>query len=295
MSSRLFARFLLLAALLALLALGTGCRQAQAPGDPVAAVKGLAKALRDDDLLRYSQLSMPPELRKRVEERWHQRLAVAAPPTEAQQKDYARWMQRLTAPDAEAKLYARYDRRMKKFEGELGAQWPLMQATGTIFLNGLIKANDKLSEGEKAHARAVGGALLSWLKPEMVSDRERAKQAIAVLTQTARAVELPTLADTRKLELDESLEKGSELLKAGKRIARIYGLDLDASLAGVEARVLSAQGEQAIMEVSYPVFGQTVRFEMELLRRNGRWYPADAVRKAVLDLARPLACPVRSS
>jgi hypothetical protein len=295
MSSRLFARFLLLAALLALLALGTGCRQAQAPGDPVAAVKGLAKALRDDDLLRYSQLSMPPELRKRVEERWHQRLAVAAPPTEAQQKDYARWMQRLTAPDAEAKLYARYDRRMKKFEGELGAQWPLMQATGTIFLNGLIKANDKLSEGEKAHARAVGGALLSWLKPEMVSDRERAKQAIAVLTQTARAVELPTLADTRKLEMDESLEKGSELLKAGKRIARIYGLDLDASLAGVEARVLSAQGEQAIMEVSYPVFGQTVRFEMELLRRNGRWYPADAVRKAELDLARPLAGPVRSS
>jgi hypothetical protein len=295
MSSRLFARFLLLAALLALLALGTGCRQAQAPGDPVAAVKGLAKALRDDDLLRYSQLSMPPELRKRVEERWHQRLALVTPPTEAQQKDYARWMQRLTAPDAEAKLYARYDRRMKKFEGELGAQWPLMQATGTIFLNGLIKANDKLSEGEKAHARAVGGALLSWLKPEMVSARERAKQAIAVLTQTARAVELPTLADTRKLEMDESLEKGSELLKAGKRIARIYGLDLDASLAGVDARVLSAQGEQAIMEVSYPVFGQTVRFEMELLRRNGRWYPADAVRKAELDLARPLAGPVRSS
>ena len=289
-------RFLLLLALLALLALPAGCRRAaQAPGDPVAAVKGLAKALRDDDLLRYSQLSMPPELRKRVEERWRQRLAQAEPPTEAQQKDYARWMQRLTAPDAEAKLFARYDSRMKKIEAELGAQWPLMQATGTIFLNGLVKANDKLSEAEKEHARAVGGALLSWLRPELISDRERARQAIAVLAQTARAVELPTLADTRKLGMDESMEKGSALLKAGKRIARIYGLDLDESLAAVDAKVLSAQGEQATMEVSYPLFGKTVRFEMELLRRDGRWYPADAVRKAELDLARPLSAPARPS
>lgn len=291
---RLIPRILLLVALAALLVLPVGCRTARAPGDPVAAVKGLAKALRDDDLLRYSQLSMPPELRKRVQERWHQRLALAAPPTEAQRKDYERWMQRLTAPDAEDKLYARFDKRMKKYEGELGAQWPLMQATGTIFLNGLIKANDKLSDPEKEHARAVGSALLAWLKPELVSDRARAKQAIAVLAQTARAVELPTLADTRKLEMDESLEKGSELLKAGKRLASIYGLDLDAALAAVDARVLSAQGDQATMEVSYPLFGKTVRFEMELLRRDGRWYPADAVRKAELDLARPLPGPAQA-
>jgi hypothetical protein len=276
--------------------LAPGCRRAAvAPGDPVAAVRGLAKALQDDDLVRYSQLSVPPALHKRMEERWHERLLAAAPPTPAQQRDYARWMQRLTAPDAEAKLYARFDRRMKKIEGELGSQWPLMQATGTIFLNGLIKSNDKLSPGEKQHAREVGGALLSWLKPELVSDRERAKQAIAVLTRTARAVDLPTLADTRKLEMDESLEKGGKLLKAAKRIAAIYGLDLDAALASVDARVLSAQGEQATMEVSYPLFGKTVRFEMELLRREGRWYPADAVRKAEADLAKPLPGPARAS
>jgi hypothetical protein len=294
--ARALSRFLLLLVLAGLLALPAGCRRsAQAPGDPVAAVKGLAKAVRDNDLLRYSQLSMPPDLRKRVEERWHQRLLQAAPPTEAQRKDYARWMGRLTAPDAEAKLFARYDARMKKFEKELNSQWPLMQATGTIFLNGLIKANDKLSEPEKAHARAVGGALLQWLKPELIADRERARQAIAVLTKTARAVELPTLADTRKLEMDESLDKGSELLKAGKHIGRIYGLDLDASLEGVDARVLSAQGDEATMEVSYPLLGQTVRFEMELLRINKRWYPADAVRKAQADLAKPLAPAPRAS
>ncbi|MEO8159893.1 MAG: hypothetical protein ABI588_00635 [Arenimonas sp.] len=282
-----FPRALLL--LLVLLLALPGCRrEVVAPGDPVAAVQGLAKALHDDDLVRYSKLSMPPALHKRVEQRWHERLGAAAPATATQAQDYARWMQRFTAADAEEKLYARFDKRMRKIEGELGAQWPLMQATGGIFLNGLIKANDKLSPGEKQHAKAVGTALLAWLSPQLVADRARAKQAIAVLVVTARELDLPTLADTRKLELNESLEKGGVVLKAFKQVARIYGLDANAALAGVQARALAASGDTATMEVSYPLMGKPVRFEMQLLRRDGRWYPADAVRQAETDLARPL-------
>jgi hypothetical protein len=273
----------------ALLAVGGCSRDAVAPGDPVAAVKGLAKALRDDDLVRYSKLSMPPELHKRVEQRWHERLALAAPPTASQQRDYAHWMQRLTAPDAEEKLYARFDKRMKKVERELDSQWPLMKATGGIFLNGLIKANDKLSPGEKEHAKAVGNALLGWLTPQLVADRARAKRAIAELTSGAREIDLPTLADTRKLELNQTLDKGGEVLKTLKAIALVYGLDANASLKEVQARVVAASGDTATMEVSYPLLGQTVRFQMELLRRDGRWYPADSVREAEADLARPLA------
>jgi hypothetical protein len=283
-------RLMLVALLCAgLLALAPGCRRsAVAPGDPVAAVKGLALALRDDDLVRYSQLSMPPALHKQMEQRWHQKLLLATPPTPAQQQDYARWMQRLTAPDAERKLYERFDARMKKFEPEIRSQWPLMQATGGIFLNGLIKANDKLGPSEKAHAQAIAQALLAWLKPETIVDRARARQSIAVITGAARNLELPTLADTRKLEMLPALEKGGEILRACKDIAKIYGIDADASLAQVQAKVVSASGDSATMEVSYPLFDKTVKFEMELLRRDKRWYPADAVRKAEGELAQPL-------
>ena len=273
-----------------LLALAPGCRRAAvAPGDPVAAVQGLAKALREDDLVRYSQLSMPPALHKQMEERWRQKLLAATPPTPAQRKDYARWMERLTAPDAEQKLYARFDARMKKFEPEITAQWPLMQATGGIFLNGLIKANDKLGPDEKAHAKAIAEALLAWLKPELIVDRQRAKQSIAVMTSAARELDLPTLEDTRKLEMLPALEKGGEVLRALKDIAKVYGLDADASLKEVQAKVVDARGDSATMEVSYPLLGKDVRFEMEMLRRDKRWYPADAVRKAEAELAQPLA------
>jgi len=284
--SPLFSRRLLLIAL-ALLALAGCRREVVAPGDPVAAVKGMAAAVKDNDLVRYSRLSMPPALHKRMEARWKENLALAPPPTAAQQQDYAKWMGRLTAANAEAQLYRSFDRKLKKIETELNSQWPLMQATGGIFLNGVITANPKLTAAEKAHAKAMGSAVIAWLKPERVTDRDRARRAIAVLTTTAREINLPTLADSRRLEMIPTLEKAGRGLKGLKQIGRIYGLDADDSLAHVQARVAALDGPVATLEVSYPLLGKTVSFEMKLLRRDGRWYSADAVRDAEEALTRP--------
>lgn len=274
--------------LVACLALAGCRREVVAPGDPVAAVKGMAAAVKDNDLVRYSRLSMPPKLHQQMEARWKAKLAAAPPPTAEQRRDYSRWMARLTAADAETRLYQRFDARLKKVEGEIGSQWPLMQATGGIFINGLIKANDQLSPGEKDHAQAVGSALLAWVTPALLSDRARARQAIAVTTRTARELQLPTLQQTRELEMIPALEKGSQVLKGLKQIGRIYGLDADASLAGVQARVVSVEGDLATLEVSYPFLDRTVKFDMQLIRRDGRWYNADAVREAEAELAKPL-------
>jgi hypothetical protein len=284
--SSLFSRAFLLFLLLSLAVL-PGCRrEVVAPGDPVAAVKGMADAIRDNDLVRYSRLSVPPALHERMERRWTQNLASGPAPTAAQRKDYDKWMGRLTAPGAEAQLYRSFDRRLKKIEAELNSQWPLMQATGGIFLNGAIGANGKLTAAEKAHAKALGGALLAWLSPELVTDRVRARRAIAVLADTARGLELPTLADSRRLEMIPALEKAGQALRGFKQIGRIYGLDADAALAQVQVRLVSAEADLATVEVSYPLLGKPVRFQMQLLRREGRWYSADAVRSAEADLAR---------
>lgn len=274
--------------LVACLALAGCRREVVAPGDPVAAVKGMAAAVKDNDLVRYSRLSMPPKLHEQMEARWNAKLAAAPPPTAEQRRDYSRWMARLTAADAETRLYQRFDARLKKVEGEIGSQWPLMQATGGIFINGLIKANDQLSPAEKDHAQAVGSALLAWVTPALLSDRARARQAIAVTTRTARELQLPTLQQTRELEMIPALEKGGLVLKGLKQIGRIYGLDADASLAGMQARVVSVAGDLATLEVSYPFLDRTVKFDMQLIRRDGRWYNADAVREAEAELAQPL-------
>ena len=287
---RRLAWLVLALALLALLAVGLrGClRSTVAPGDPVAAVEGLAQAVRDNDLVRYSRLSLPPELHQRMEARWKQKLALAPPPRPEQVKDYARWMGRLTADDAETALYKSLDPKLARLEKEIGAQWPLMQATANIFLNGVITANDRLSEAEKAHARAIGAALMAWVTPERFTNRTSAKQAIAVVARTARALELPTLADARKLEMIPALEKAGIGLKGLKAAGRAYGVDADEALDGVEAEVESVEGDIATMHVTYPLFGQEIAFDMELVRRDGRWYPADTVRQAEAELAQPL-------
>ena len=64
-------------------------------------------------------------------------------------------------------------------------------------------------------------------------------------------------------------------------------VDVDAALDRVAARVVDVEGDVATMEVSYPLLGKTIRFPMQLVRRDGRWYSADAVREAEAELARP--------
>lgn len=290
--SRLVARRLALI-LLACLTLAGCRREVVAPGDPVAAVKGMAAAVKDNDLVRYSRLSMPPELHQRMEARWHANLALAPAPTAAQEREYARWMARMTSADAETRLYRSFDRRLRKLESEINSQWPLMKATGGIFINGLIQANDDLSAAQKGHAKDVGTALLGWTTPALLVDRARARAAISVLASTARGLDLDTLRQTRQLEMVPALEKGGQVLKGMKQIGRIYGVDVDAALAGVEAKVIAVRGEVATLEVSYPLLGNTVKFKLDLIRRDGRWYSADAVRSAEAELARPPAAALQ--
>lgn len=288
MTSRLPA-WALLALLTLVLALGACRREAepesvQAAGDPVAAVKGLAGALRDNDLVRYSQLSLPPELHARSEALWNQRVAEAEPIADEDAEQYDRMMARLTAPDAEAALMRDLEPQLQRFEAEVGGQWPMMQATAAIFLNAAIQANAELSASEKTHATEVVSSLLAWAQPALFTDRERAAIAISHLVDTAEELQLPTLADVRALPMMPALEKGGVALAGVKAAAKAYDLDLDRSLDGVQAELLSSEADAARVKVSYPLLDRTVSFEMELLRRDDAWYSAEAIRQAEAEL-----------
>jgi hypothetical protein len=196
-------------------------------------------------------------------------------------EQYDRMMARLTAPDAEAALMRDLEPQLARFEAEIGGQWPMMQATAAIFLNAAIQANAELSAAEKTHATEVVSSLLAWAQPALFTDRERAARAISHLVDTAAELDLPTLADVRALPMRPALEKGGIALAT----AKVYDLDLDRSLDGVQAELLSAQGDSARVKVSYPLLDRTVSFEMEMLRRDDGWYSADAVREAEAELA----------
>ena len=279
----------LLALLSLVLALGA-CRKqapevAMAPGDPVAAVESLAQALRDNDLVRYSHLSLPPELHARSEALWNRRVAEAKPVDDADAAQYDKLMARLTAPKAKAELTRDIEPKLAKLENEISGQWPMMQATALIFLNAAIQANTELSDEEKAHSNEVVAGLMAWAQPALFTDRARARTAVSALVETADELALPTLAQARALQMMPAMEKGGVALAGIKRVAKAYDLDLDRALDGVRAELVSAQGDLARVTVSYPLLDKTVSFEMEMMRRGDGWYIAQAVRDAEAELA----------
>jgi hypothetical protein len=280
----------LLALLFSLVLVLGACRKdapeaAKAPGDPVAAVEGLAKALRDNDLVRYSRLSLPPELHARSEALWNRRVAEAAPVEDADAAEYDKMMARLTAPKAEAELTRDIEPKLAKLETEISGQWPMMQATASIFLNAAIQANTELSDEEKAHGGEVVASLMAWAQPSLFTDRARARIAVSALVETAQELALPTLAQARALQMIPALEKGGVALAGIKRVTKAYDLDLDRALDGVQAELVSAEGDMAQVKVSYPLLEETVSFQMEMIRRGDGWYSAQAVRDAEAELA----------
>ena len=283
--------FRALAALLLTTLLLAGCRRDEpadastVPGDPVAAVKAQARAVRDNDLVRWSRLSLPPELHARSEALWNQRLAEASPAEPEDAREYAEIMARLTAPDAETALMRDLEPKLQQFEAEVGGQWPLMQATASIFLSAAIEANTELGANEKAHGRAVADALLDWAQPALITDRARARQAIAALSASAREIDLPTLEQARALGMTEALEKGGIALAGLKQAALAYGLDLDASLDGLQAELVSSEGDQATVKVTYPLLDREISFETTMRKVGEGWYDAEAIRQAEAELA----------
>mgnify|MGYP006193001723 CR=1 FL=1 len=288
-------RFPTLRALAALLLIAfalVACRREQpadeastVPGSPVAAIEAQAQALRDNDLVRWSRLGLPPELHARTEALWNRRLAEAEPADPEEAREYADTMARLMAPDAGQALMRDIEPKLAEFEGEIAGQGPLMQATAGIFLNAAIEANTELSAAEKSHGQELVSTLLAWAQPALFTDRDRARQAIRALSATARELDLPTLEDARALEMMPAMEKGGVALAGLKEAAKAYDMDLDASLDGVEAELLSSEGDQARVKVTYPLLDESISFEMDMQRVGEGWYSADAIRQAEADLA----------
>jgi len=280
----------LFALLLALVVAGVGCRSEPepitgAPEEPVAAVKALAGALRDGDLRRYAELSLPPELYAQQQALWRRDVSAAqVDPEEAE-----RWrtmMAELTAPDAEEALWAKAQPRLQALQQQAGPRWTMGVTMMSGFLTAAIAANPTLSETERAHAKGLLDAVKTWAGDHSTFTNEaRARKAIATAVETARSLDLPNLEDAGKLEFEPVLDKAGIAFRGAKSMATAYGIDIDAALGQVQAEVIALDGPQARVRVRYPLLGQTVTFEQPMVQIDGGWYRQDAVEALQASLA----------
>lgn len=268
--------------LLALLALAACKREPEpvpgAPGEPVAAVEALADALRDGDLKRYAELSLPPAMHAQQKALWRQQVATKNPIDEEQAQRYAELMAQLTAPDAEAALWAKAEPRLAALEQELGPKWTLGVTMLSGFATTAISASETMSESEKGHATGVVTALADWAGDQaQFTDRERAKQAIGVAVRTARELDLPDVAAIEALDYDPMLDRAGVAFRGFKSVLSAYGIDADAALSQVQAEVIQIDGPRAVVRVRYPLLGKEVSFEQPMRQIDGGWYREDAI------------------
>lgn len=251
-----------------------------APSDPASAVEALAQALRDNDLVRFNQLSLPEDLQQQTREYWESQRNEPSPIDPEEDAKFREMMAKLKAPDAEQQLYADVEPMLNQYEAEFKAQLPLMVAMGSAFANQAIQANETLSAEQKQHASEVLGAFAGWVGTAPIGDHDKAREAISVVTDTARRTDVESMDDFRRMEQEEMLQRASIVWEGGKDFFAVYGFDINESLASVNAQTLSETGDTATVRVDYRLLGSQLAFDVPMERIDGGWYSRDLVQSA---------------
>jgi hypothetical protein len=264
----------------------TPAAAAKATANPAEAITATAGKLKAGVVLAVIQMSVPPRHYERMKAEWKTKVE-SDPVTEEDRAEFAAMMAKLTAPDADAALFAEAEPQLAQFETEMASQMPLMIGMGQGFAMQAIQANEKLSAAQKQQAGDVVGAVAGWLQGVQFADRELAKQAIGKVTATARAMDLKTLDEARALEFEAAMAKAGVAFNGLKDVLAVYGLDLNQTFDSVKTAIVSQEGDNAVVKVDYQIFGQPLSFETPMVQIDGRWYGKDTVEQLDKEMNAP--------
>ena len=266
-----------------------GCKgnSNQAAKDPVTAAKDIAAAVRANDFDRLSHIMVPPDVYTKLEARFKQESAARPKPTDAERKQFADSVAKFTAPDAEEKLFAELQPKL----AQVAPQMPMMVGMfGGIAGQG-IQQSTTMSPSEKTQATALLTAVTKWATTAPLSDPDKAKQAIKIVVKTARDLKLTTLDEAQTLSFEQTMQKTGAFVGGLREALAVYGFDTDKALASVNATKKSETGDTAVVSVSYTLMDVPVTFDVDMVKRDDRWYSADAIKNVENMLAKPVGAP----
>lgn len=283
-----FARFAFAAALAALAA-GCGQSETAAPGAGAAATAAVAapttpdgalnasiKALRNNNVSAFLDNALPAGEVAKMKSEWSKDINKD-PVTEDDRKQFADTMGKLTAPDAEAKMYAEIEPKLKEFDAQSAQQMPMMIAMGQGFAQSSIQQSKDLNDSQKQQAQAMIDATAKWAQATKFTDPTLVKSAIAAICKTARDLNLKSIDDARALSYDQAMQKAGIVLGGVKQVFAVYGLNMDKALDSVKVETVSSAGDAAKVKVTYTAFDQPFATESDLVKVDGRWYGKQAI------------------
>jgi len=218
-------------------------------------------ALRDGRLSFYVERAASKVQLEQMKASWEQQRRTPMAAAEAAQ--FEEVMASLTAKGAAGKLFETLAPQLALFEQQL------IENAGVLpmIVGGL---------GGQQAAPAVEAllALTDRLPMLGLSDEKKLKKALAVVTDAARELDIDKAAELTALDFDELLEKADVLYAGVVELLDVYGLSLDKSLASTEVTVQSESENQAVLQVSFELFGGPRQaMTLEMARIDGRWVP----------------------
>ena len=267
----------------ALVLCATACNRTpdsgSASGDaPDQAILASAKLAKQGDIAGLLAHVMPPADFARIKAEWNTNKQDAEV-SEDERARFAMAMSKLTAPDAVDTIYAEIEPDLRQFDAQYKQQLPSMVAMGQGYVQGMVQQNTTLSAAEKDQATAAIKAIAEWVQKTPFTDGAKVKQAIGHLADSARALELKTLDDVRALDFDASAPKLKIAVNGVKQVLDVYGFSLDRTLDSLKTEVLSNDGTNARVKVSYTLLDTPLSTETEMVKIDGRWYGKDTIEK----------------
>lgn len=282
MSTRLFR--VALVALLAAAAVGCGKQEsptapaAVSANSPDATIRKSADLLKQNDIAGVMQNALPPADYEKLKADWT-KANNERPITDEDRKKFEETMTRLTAPDADKTIYAEIEPQLKQFDAQYTQQIPMYVAMGQGWLTGMVQQNKDLSDADKQQAVAAINALAAWVQKTRFTDPESIKKVLAILTRSARDLNLKTIDEARALTFDQSMQKAKIALGGFKEALGVYGFSVDQTLDSIKPEVVSNDGKAASVKVSYTLLGTPLTATTEMVSVDGRWYGKDTIEK----------------
>ena len=277
-------------ALLAVLAAaGFGCSQqsntgapttpaaiAVATSSPEGTVTASVKAIRENNVASLFEIMMPPAELAKVKADWSKEMNKD-PVTDEDRKQFADTMNKLTAPNAEATLYAQIEPQLKEFDAKQAQQMPMMIAMGRGFAQSSIQQSKDLSEAQKQQAQQLLDAVATWAQNTKFTDPALVKGAIAAICKTARDLNIKTIDDARALTYDQGMQKAGIIMGGVKQVLLVYGLNVDKTLDSVKVEPAAIAGDSAKVNVTYVAFDKPFSTEGDLVKVDNKWYSKQAI------------------
>lgn len=279
----------LLLALLALAACGKdGDNTAVSAGDtsaPEAAVMTTLKQLKAGDFNALARTALPPSDYARMEAEWSKKLAEADEITDEDRQKFTEQMQQFTAPDCADKLYQQAEPVLGEFDTKYKAQLPMYVGMGqTMAATGIDQA-ETLDAAQKQQAKDVLAVMAQWVQGTNWGDKDKARQAIGIVCDTARGLDLKTLDQARSLKFDQALDKYGQVWNGARKVFALYGFDINGMLDSAKVKTVSNDGTNAVVSTTVTMFDKPITSETKLVQRDGHWYNEDLVKNFEKEMA----------